>query len=264
MWYQILIPTLLPFIIITNTLSETNSYLYLTKKIQGIFQSDTNELILIILGNLCGYPIGGIILNQFIKKNLISAERKNTLLPLASQASPMFIIGYIYSNILNKQYPLFILLFAIYIPTIIAYIASQKKKPTYHNSTYAIHNKEMIITESFLQAAKTIVLIGIYVMIFSIAYEILLPFCNHSIFKLILSSLEITTGLNVIKSINMNEKLMLPFIGMLSTFGGFCSIFQIKCVISFDTKKYLQTKLLLSVGSFIILFLYRFLILFIH
>lgn len=257
LWYQVLIPSLLPFIIVTNALSETNSYSYMIKFLQPVFKSHTNEFIVILLGNLCGYPIGGKILEQFQSKKLISPERKELLLPFVSQASPMFIIGYIYPHILEKKYSLPVFLLSIYLPTIIGYFFSSRKRNIQKQQSLSVAENKINITDSFFQAAKTMVLIGIYVMSFSIAYEILLPVCRIQYLKIPLSSLEITTGLSVLKNTYHNTSVFLPIVGMLTTFGGFCSVFQIHCVIHFKTKKYLQTKLIISAGTFFILLLYE-------
>lgn len=257
LWYQVLIPSLLPFIIVTNALAETNSYSYLIKKMYPLFRSYTGELIIIILGNLCGYPIGGKILDHFKKNNMISKQRGDTLLPFASQASPMFIIGYIYPHILNKSCPLLIFLISIYVPTFAGYFLISAKRNRLTKETVFLGENKINITDTFYQAAKTMVLIGIYVMLFSIAYEILLPACHSNHLKCTLSFLEITTGLNVLNNTVKNSFFFLPIVGMLTTFGGLCSIFQINCVVQFKIKKYLQTKLLLSAGTFIILLVYK-------
>lgn len=256
LWYQILIPSLLPFIIVTNALAETNSYSYIIKKIYPFFRSYTCEFIVILFGNLCGYPIGGKILDYFMKNQIIPLKRGNILLPLASQASPMFIIGYIYPHILNKKCPLPVFLLSIYLPVLAGYfILNDKTQKESSFISYDVH--KFNLTDTFFQAVKTMVMIGIYVMVFSIAYELLLPICHFPYSKYPLSFLEITTGLNVLKNAYKESTFFLPVTGMLTAFGGFCSIFQITCVISVNIKNYLQTKFLLSAGTFTILLLYQ-------
>lgn len=56
LWYQTLIPALLPFLLITNALSETGSYHALSSHIGKPLSSRLYEWIAILLGNLCGYP----------------------------------------------------------------------------------------------------------------------------------------------------------------------------------------------------------------
>lgn len=256
LWYQTLLPSLFPFIIITNALWETNSYRYLIQAFTPLFRQKSGEFVVFMLGNLCGYPVGGKILEQFYHANQISLYEKEKLLPYVNQTSPMFIIGYIFPCILEKQIPLAVFLLSIYIPTIVGFLFTVYGRD---DGSFRLPNKEnkLNITNTFIEAVKTIVLIGVYIMIFSIIYKISLPFCHSLYLQIILSFLEITTGLTVLKEALQNNCLYLPVIGMLTAFGGLCSIYQIKCVAHMNTKKYLRTKLLLSTGTFLFLFIYQ-------
>ncbi len=261
LWYQILIPSLLPFILVTNALSETNSYRLLADKLHPLLKNRTYEIIAVLLGNLCGYPIGGKIIHDFTQYGYLTKKRGDTLLAFSSQASPMFIIGYIHDHILRSICPLPVFLCSIYLPTILAYFLHKENLYTTPavNSDMSAGYKTSL-PDTFLQAVKTMVLIGIYVMIFSILYEILEPVCRTNLLRVPLSFLEITTGLNLLKQSVSRHFLYLPLVGALTTFGGLCSIFQISCVFTgakMNIKKYLRSKLSLSAGTFFILFLYQ-------
>lgn len=261
LWYQILIPSLLPFILVTNALSETNAYMYFATILYPIFKEKSYEIMVLILGNLCGYPIGGKIISSFIKGNIIEIERGNRILPLASSASPMFIIGYVYEHILNKKCPFFIFILSIYLPILLGYFLSlrkdnTKKKITNHTAKTQNHS----ITDTFMQSVKTMVFIGIYVMIFSVLFEIILPFCKPIKLQIPLSFLEITTGLNILSKSFRMISLYNPIVGALTAFGGLCSAFQISCVFDhkeMNIKKYLQHKFLLCAGTFTIILIYQ-------
>lgn len=261
LWYQVLIPSLLPFIIVTNALSEIHAYEDLFCLLFPIFKNRTYEIIVLFLGNLCGYPIGGTIMNHLMQNQLISKNRADLLLPLSSQASPMFIIGYIYTHILNKSIPFGIFALCIYGPVVIGYIFLSLKTTDndYRKLTKQPVSKHVLpITDTFFHAVKTMTLIGIYVILFSILYSIFLSVCHWTLLKLPLSLLEITTGLQLLKTTFANHAFFLPIIGFLTVFGGLCSVFQIQCVCPVATKKYLSIKLLLSTGTFLLLSFYNF------
>lgn len=260
LWYQTLIPSLLPFILITNALSETNAYQTAAKHLQKYFKGDIYEILSIFLGNLCGYPLGGKIVNDFVNNHCIPPQRANDILSLTSQASPMFLIGYVYIHILNKQLPLFLFLGSIYIPVLILTIV--KFRPiTKHSSNVSLHtiSAKLHITETFMQTTKTLVIIGMYVILFSIVIQIALPLTRFSLFVLPLSTLEITTGLELASSSSALSSLYIPFLCALSSFGGLCSAFQIKGVLTYphaSIKKYLLDKCILSTGTFFIIYGY--------
>lgn len=261
LWYQILIPSLLPFILVTNALSETNSYGLLADKIYPLFRNKTYEIIAIILGNLCGYPIGGKIVHDFSQYGYLTKKRAETILSFSSQASPMFIIGYVYDNLLYSVCPISVFLCSIYLPTLFACFLQKDNLNTPQSTKPGIQSSlKTSIPDTFLQAVKIMVLIGIYVMIFSILYEILEPACTSNLLRVPLSFLEITTGLNLLKQYFSYHFLYLPVVGALTTFGGLCSVFQISCVFTNDKmniKKYLLSKLCLSAGTFLLLLFYQ-------
>ncbi|MDO5156704.1 MAG: hypothetical protein Q4D51_12140 [Eubacteriales bacterium] len=258
LWYQVLIPSLLPFLLITNALSETDAYTALSRHFKTLCPNKTYEFIAIIMGNLCGYPIGGKIINDFIKNNYISAHRGKNILSFSSQASPMFLIGYVYTHILKQSLPLPIFLISIYLPIILYYPFLPNNSP-YQQKHHLPQKTNFKITDTFMHAVQIMVNIGLYVMIFSIALEILLPFCHHTTSKLILSLFEITNGLMIVQNLQLSATVKIPMIGALTAFGGFCSIFQIFSVLDFpeiQIKKYLYDKCILCTGTFFILKLY--------
>lgn len=261
LWYQTLIPSLLPFILITNALSETNAYQSITTLFKNHPLERIYEIMAIILGNLCGYPIGGKIINDFVKNGYLSSEKGNKLLSLSSQASPMFLVGYVHLHILQNKIPLFVFLLSIYLPVIILYpifLYSYKKETISYNTTITSYQNPCIC-DTFLHSVQIMVMIGLYVIIVSIFLEIVLPFCNFIPAKLLLSFCEITTGLKLLNSLPLSICFKTAFLCSLSSFGGLCSAFQIKGVLHYPNasiKKYLLDKVFLSTGTFLIIFCY--------
>ncbi|MBQ4057422.1 MAG: hypothetical protein IJD40_00655 [Lachnospiraceae bacterium] len=261
LWYQTLVPSLLPFILVTNAMSETNAYYSIARHFQKIHPQKTYEIIAILLGNLCGYPIGGKILNDFVKNQCISNKQANRLLPLASQASPMFLLGYVYNHILHKEISLGIFLISIYLPTIIYYTCLCLFSAKDVHPIYCISTQKINIKDTFLHAVEIMVMIGLYVIIFSILLTTLLPFFQFTPAKIILSFFEITTGLPLLNSLPLTKPFQMALLCSLCSFGGLCSAFQVKGVLEYsntDIKKYLLNKCALSTGTFLIIYIYNY------
>lgn len=259
LWYQTLIPSLLPFLLLTNALSETNAYQAFASHFQKHKPKLIYESLAIILGNLCGYPIGGKIINDFVSNQHISSKRANKILALSSQASPMFLIGYVHMHILKNLIPLPVFLLCIYIPVLLAFPHLYKNKKSTNQVSYAVRQKKIFICDTFMHAVETMVIIGMYVIIFSILLEIAMPYCHNDITAVCLSFLEITTGLKLLSSLELPPDIKIGLICALSSFGGICSAFQIKGVLNYENagiKKYLLDKLLLSSGTFLLALLY--------
>lgn len=259
LWYQTLIPSLLPFILVTNALSETNAYQSAAIYFRKYLSDKIYDIMAILIGSLCGYPIGAKIINDFVINKYISPEKGNRLLAFSSQTSPMFLIGYIHLHILKASVPLSVFLLSLYLPVIILYLFSSNDNITNTICHTDISLKKICICDTFLHAVQTMVMIGIYVIIFSILILILSPFCRHHFLKILLSFLEITTGLKLLTALPLSSTIRTAFICSLSSFGGLCSVFQIKSVIHYPNatiKKYLLSKLLLSAGTFLIIIFY--------
>ena len=259
LWYQTLIPSLLPFIILTNALFETNAYQVFAKLGSRLPSGRLYEIMAILFGNLCGYPIGGKIINDFACNHYLSEERSIRILALASQASPMFITGFIYLHILNDALPLSVFLISIYVPVFVKYclLPCPQYSPSIENTKNT--KEQVLIRDTFLHSVEIMVLIGIYVILFSILLKILLPFCKYNIQKILLSFLEITTGLNLLYLTPLSEIIKTSLICALTSFGGLCNAFQVKAVIKFTNvqiKKYLFDKFILSAGTFCIVWFY--------
>ncbi|MBR1598578.1 MAG: hypothetical protein IJ661_06710 [Lachnospiraceae bacterium] len=293
LWYQSLIPALLPFIIITNALSETHSYdiiaLRLQNKINNIY-----ILIAILLGNLCGYPIGAKIINDFTESGHITPHKANSYLASASQASPMFLLGFVYPMLPSDIIPVHIFFLFIYLPVILLSLVLQlsendtlgstrhshfsspckygnhtdlcaspsETKP--HHTTCSHQEKDSMdaacnVSESFLHATCIMVIIGIYVIIFSVLLSILIPHASTTTSKCMLSMLEITTGLKLLNSLHLSTRAYVCLILFLSSFGGLSTAFQIKAVATYKNssiKKYLRDKIILSAGTLILTYIY--------
>lgn len=263
-WYRMLIPALLPFIIITNALFETGSYNCIT----GYFSNQSDRIyifIAIIFGNLCGYPIGAKILNDFVSSGKINSHTANKLLSFSSQSSPMFLLGFVYPLLPKNSLSIPMFLLSIYLPHIFLYYIFNfykqgfytEQHPNIKNNNEA--NKYLNISGTFIQAVNIMVVIGIYVIIFSIILNILLPKLHNNLSKCLLAFMEITNGMNLLNNLDISDTLRCCLLTALSSFGGLCTAFQIKGVLSYEEssiKKYLLDKIIISTGTFILTFLY--------
>lgn len=259
LWYQTLIPSLLPFILVTNALSETNAYQAGARFLQQYFSDRVYEWMAIVLGNLCGYPIGGKLLNDFVKNQYVSTARANRILAFASQASPMFLLGYVHLHILKNVIPLPVFLTSIYVPVLAGYLLCSTKAQTGFHYGTGTPAEPCHLSDTFLHAVQIMVMIGIYVIIFSILLNILLPCCDHTIPRAAMSFLEITTGLKLLESLVLPAHIKTALLCALSAFGGLCSAFQIRGVLDYpgaDIKIYLLDKVALSAGTFFIILFY--------
>lgn len=116
LWYNNVIPVLLPFMLLSNIMVSRI----------GRYTNKTSYAIIttLFLGIFCGYPLGAKTASDFVKKGSIPKTTGNILIPLCNNSSPMFIAGYIVHTLLNDQITFPCAMLAIYIPYIIFIIVA--------------------------------------------------------------------------------------------------------------------------------------------
>lgn len=272
LWYSTIIPTLLPFIIISKIIVNSDSikiFSYPFKILKKKFPTfNENIPFAIIMGIMCGYPMEAKLLNDMNKNNLIDNKNAQILLCLFNNASPMFIFGYVYGVYLKNILSISTIILLIYIPIVIygvfLFVASHifKNNKISATSIDNINNqaKEISINDIFMDAVNTIVMIGIYMMLFSIASNILIKITDSNIICSACSSiLEITLGIDTIWNLDILLNIKTALILAITAFGGISSIAQTKCVLSnteLSINRYIISKIILSCMTYISTIIY--------
>ena len=264
LWFQILIPTLLPFLIITNLLIQSNSISCIVKFIgpfiQKVFHVSSYGSFAALTGLLCGYPIGAKVTAELVKRKQISLSEGNYLLSFCNQTSPAFISSFIVLQTWKDSSLLLPTLIIIYLSTFLCSLIFRKIhkiSSTINNTTscYNIIFRFDILDNSIMNAFETLTKIGGYIIICSIMFS----FCCSFSDSIFLSLIEITTGIKHILS--MSSKFTYEYIYVLSlcSFGGICSIFQTASVIQGSNLSivfYAIEKLITALVTSLLSFLY--------
>ena len=239
LWFEILLPTLLPFLIFTNLLIHTNSIQYISYAIGPFFQKffgvSKNGSFAILSGFLCGYPIGAKVTADLVRTNKISLQEGNYLLSFCNNTSPAFISSYLVIQNLKDESLLFSTLLILYSSPILCsffFRKIYKFHPDIHtiqsSSNSAFVFSFEILDSCIMDAFQTITQIGGYVILFSV----LISLGNMTPFAPLLPILEITNGIPCILKIFTNFHTSYLLILALTSFGGICAIAQTKTMLS--------------------------------
>lgn len=138
-----------------------------------------------LLGLCSGFPIGAIFISYYYQNKTLSKKQAECLLPLASFLNPMFIMGYLRSQI-NLQGRAWLCYFlSLYLPVFLCYVGMQcfdryqnnhRKKQTIQTLAKSSlsprkrsgSKKASLSDDVWLPSIEIISIIGIYIMIFSI------------------------------------------------------------------------------------------------
>lgn len=259
LWFNVIIPSLLPSIIISNIIVSVygdtfkNPFLYI-----------------IFTGLLCGYPLGAATTVQLSNKSKIETKKMQLLMALCNNSSPMFITNYIIISTLNQKANLIQIILIIYLPILMLLLLfllynqyfSHKTKSNLNKTNIQVnrsnHSTNIVkklnmnaIDSSIMTGFEIVTKVGGYIILFSIfgAYINSLPIKNELVKCFIAGMLEITTGINYIgkAAFSMEFKILLACI--FNAFGGMSCIAQTYSIIhnsNFSIKKYIYHKLLIT------------------
>ena len=281
LWYKAILPTTFPFLIICNMLIYYDG-IQLYSRFLGPLICKPLSLskvcsFPIAASILCGYPIGAKYCADIYNMGYIEKEEYVRLLNIASNVSPLFLIGSVASALLNNSAVGYILLAASYISCIFIGILTQKKetiknssssKNIYHQSK---SNMGIALKNSVENSITTVLNIGGFIIIFSVIisliktnlyFTVLIQNIEHffnipsnALYSVILGSVEITNGCNMLSSISIPLNLKLSLISFLCSFSGLAIIAQVLSFIgNTDIKisRYISFKFIQGFFSFII------------
>ena len=108
LWFNTVLPTLLPFIILSNLLIRTGAIDVISRIISPVlcrlFCVSPFGAFAVLTGFLCGCPMGGKVAADLLRERRISEKEGRYLLSFCNNTSPMFIISYIiWQNLNCKQ-----------------------------------------------------------------------------------------------------------------------------------------------------------------
>jgi sporulation integral membrane protein YlbJ len=237
----------------------------------------------LIMGIISGYPIGAKIATQFRENNVCSKEECERLLSFTNNSGPLFIIGTVGISMFGNS-TIGLLLFITHILACITvgilfrfwkynsnsfkddYLNSYNKKSK-KNNDLSFSSLGEIIGNSITNSISTIMMIGGFVVLFSVVISILNSSKVISVLSLLLVPLfnmlniptsfispfltglvEITNGINIISSIPMKMiSVNIIFTSFLLGFGGVSILLQVFSIVSktdLSIKPYVIGKLL--------------------
>lgn len=245
LWFQVVFPTLFPFMLVSG-LMLSGGGLVVISRIFGrlfstLFATSPNGSFAVIAGFLCGYPMGAKVSADLVRSGRISRDEGAYLLSFCNNTSPIFIMNFIVWKTFDREELMIpTLLILIGVPAFLSlffrrfYLKGRKKFSDLSDkkkNNVKLLNFEMLdscLADSF----ESIVKVGLYIIFFSIL--IALPgklSAGHPLLAGILPTLEMTNGILMIHKAAPDLTVSYPLILGLTSFGGFCSAAQTKCML---------------------------------
>lgn len=275
-WYQSLLPTLFPAMILSNIILyiflNLKKYRFRIPLLSSVYHLDSYGCLVLLLGFLCGFPIGAYLSAKLVKEKQLSQEQGQYLLGFCNNLSPVFLVS-IYCQLfpMLPKIPVLLLfygcplLYGFFLSQYLFHSRSKKERPvdvplpeTLSYSQTARSITEMI-DYGITDALSSIVRLAGYIIFFRLFLLPLRLINLNQTYDLILGNLiEITSG---VQSFSRDAGLWdigsillytLPFM----TFGGICCIGQTICMIKgsgLSILTYVRDKILQGALLFVIL-----------
>lgn len=264
LWFDTLLPTLLPFMILSNFLIRAGLIQFVVAVFHPLFgrilhlsKSGTYALV---IGFLCGYPMGAKVLSDLRCTGAISREEAEYLLGFCNNISPSFIITFLVTTCLGDPKLLVPTLLILYgAPFIYALLLnpSYRKKirvyPGFHSQQSVSHSalNFSLVDLCIMDGISTIVKLGGYVMLFAIISGMirLIPISQPYIKAVLIAVTEITNGIPEILTVFDYPNSYLALM-ILCSFGALSSLAQTNSVIKsahLSLWKYVRSKVTISI-----------------
>jgi sporulation integral membrane protein YlbJ len=248
LWFQKMIPTLLPFMILSGIIIRMN----LTEKmvrlihpiLHRIFKTSPNGSYTILMGFLCGFPMGARIIGELYESGKLDREESSLLLAFCNNIGPIYFLSYVVPTLgIMKPLVPFCIMYGV--PLAYGFVMA-RFKPTLQNQhstagpwctfpntapMLCIQSSDTsqpapsllaAIDDSVLSGLIGIGKLGGYMVFFNLLNILFVPFQNVSpaILSLYNCILEITSGID-----RASQYYFYPIL-ILLPFGGFSCIAQ--------------------------------------
>lgn len=290
LWANSVLPTLFPFFVATELLCKTNFVQilgkFLNKFMKPIFNVPGESAIAIIMGIISGYPVGAKVVCNLYENKICSKSEAERLIAFTNNSGPIFILGSVgvalFGDVqLGKILLITHILSSILVGLVFRFWKKNQVDLTFRN--YNSDSKELvrvsnlgeILGEAIKKSISTILVIGGFVVLFSVIISILSSFeiltgisnffTNFGIpyditLSILTGIIELTNGVQVASTCYANY----PFASILITsfllgFGGLSVLLQVFAIISkskISIKPYIYGKILQGLFSTILILIF--------
>ena len=287
LWYTAVLPSLLPFFILSGLLVRTGAFRLLNRifapVLTRIFRVSTDGSYAILMGYLCGFPMGAKVIAELVEQHHISREEGSYLLVFCNNVSPSFFVNYICIAKLGfTKVPaaLFCVFYGIPLLYGCLYGHFFYKAPVSRafrrgnaGSARSAHTDSSLTTQKqapihridfpmldtcIMDSFATITRLGGYIILFSVFAQMLtlwnLP---APLTAAIAALLEISSGAHALSSLPIaSAPLRTALVCMGASFGGLCTCAQIASVLPdsrLNLRPWITGRILLPLLTFLTL-----------
>lgn len=252
LWFYTLLPSLLPFLILSGCLIHTGCLPPLLLKTKSFWKKcfclSPMGGYALFMGIFCGYPMGAKTCADLYRNGQISRAEASYLLSFSNYPGPSFVAAYICTGLLGDAslvIPTFALLYISGLLSSLPFRLIYRKKIqqdqaiwdlSFHTTKKAPHTLPLgeALDASIMNSFTTITKLGGYIILFSVLQgilrHILAPFPPVSC--LVLGFMELSTGASALVQAGWGLSKTYPLLVAFTSFGGLCIAFQTRSMLT--------------------------------
>lgn len=245
LWYHSVLPTLLPFSILSGIVIRSDMYDKIFEKISpflGHFYPLRAPLFFpLIAGFLFGFPIGSKLCADMYRIGKISQKEAITVSCISNNFGPAFLYNYVLSSLPEIGMPGWMFLMTCYLPPLLlgrmmlvfTHNNFSEKSPEKMPASRSEINLK-IIDDGIINGFMTMIKLAGYIMFFSIAADMIqhIPIGYPIISCCFTGLLEITNGIHAITGTNLSIIWQYLLATAFVAFGGISGICQAASMLS--------------------------------
>lgn len=201
-WTSVLIPSLLPFIIGANLIVELKVVDILGFLINPvtklIFNVSGKSALVFVISTVSGYPVGAKLASELRSNHQISKSEAQRLVSFCSTSGPLFIIGAVGTGMFNNPSLGYLMIICHYLASISVGLLFRKygdeylpqSKDSIHTNIRNIINERsssntgffVLFGNAVFNGINTLLMIGGFVIVFSVVFKVLSLFNIISLF----------------------------------------------------------------------------------
>jgi len=281
LWLFTITPSLLPFFIGSELLLQLGVVHFLGTFLEPImrplFNVPGSGSFAMAIGYTSGYPVGAQVISRLWEENLCTTEEAEKLMSFCNNSGPLFMLGAVAIGMFGSPKAGYIIMASNYLAAITTGLLFRFYKKNSYKKSLSTKNllnaaiKKMyytreqnkkslstILSEAVSKSTNTIIMIGGYVILFSVVIEFLklykiLDFLSYFISPIFLllgfdkslipaflsGLLEITVGSNLISQVSAPLEQKVVLVSAIIAWGGISIHGQVLGVIAKTKIKYL-------------------------
>lgn len=207
LWFEKMIPTLLPFMILSGILINMNlteGFVRLFHPVLRILYDTTpNGSYTLLMGFLCGFPMGARIAGELCRTGRLSAREGNRLLAFCNNIGPIYFLSFVVSTLsLEKPLAPFLVMYGV--PLLYGFFV-MRLSPREKTLSATEHSTGNPQAQGLLEATDNAVLSGLlgiaklggYMVFFNLLNILFVPFTRlpDALLNAYCCILEITGGI---------------------------------------------------------------------